>query len=217
MRRAGGLRAVAQARLGTPRWLVVLALATAASAAGCRDGEVAPSAGPAQTHAARCEERAPVVDAALLAFLSKARSSHLEADLAETDAEPARAIDVLDRLVRSQAPGGERPTPEVREVLADTLARLADLRSQRGVFEAAEADVRRGLELAVERTHFRGRLFEIRGALEKRRFEALRAKGDDAGARAAKERSLAALRESVAIQEEVILGAVGAGGSAEPR
>ncbi|MSP26416.1 MAG: hypothetical protein EXR75_14940 [Myxococcales bacterium] len=156
-----------------------------------------------------CERDTRAVDAALLAYLSKARSVHLEADLAEADGGNELAIRVLAQFVAGPALGAEQPVPEVREVLADTLARLADLRAARGEFDAAEAELRRGLELAVERTHFRGRLMEVRGALEKRRFEALRSSKDERGAQLAKERSLAALREAVAIQEDVIAGAVG--------
>ncbi|MBM4376270.1 MAG: hypothetical protein FJ095_14400 [Deltaproteobacteria bacterium] len=156
-----------------------------------------------------CAEQTGAVDVALVAFLSKARAVHAQADLAEADADAARAVAVLDELVRAPAPGGEQPASEVREVLADTLARIAELEAQRGRFDAGRAAVRRGLALAVERTHYRGRLHEVLGALEKRAFDELRARGDEEAALAAKARSAAALREAVAIQEDVIERALG--------
>ncbi len=157
-----------------------------------------------------CEPEKRVVDPALLAYLSKARAVHLQADMAESDGKPEEAIAQLEGLVRSPAPGpAADPPPEVREVLGDSYARIAELKSARGDYEGAKADVRHGLELATERTHFRGRLFEVLGAIEKRLFDELRGKGDGEGARAAKQRSVAALTEAVHIQEDVINRALG--------
>lgn len=150
-----------------------------------------------------------LVDPPLLAFLSKARAVHLRADLAEDEGDKAEAVRLLDELVRSQVPGGESPGPEVREVLADTLARIAELESALERDDAARDRVKRGLAFAREPSHFRGRLFEVLGAVEKRAYDRLRKGGDVAGARSAKERSLAALKEAMAIQEAVIEGALG--------
>ncbi len=177
--------------------MVLLALA------GCAEQE------PPSKDSARCDRPAQVVDTALLAYLSKARSVHLQADLAEAEGHIDEAIALLDKLVHAPAPGASDLPPEIREVLADTLARLAELRSARHEHEAARADIQRGLELAQARTHFRGRLYEVLGAVEKRVFEELRDKGDGPGAKAAKQRSLKALEEAVAIQEEVIQRALG--------
>lgn len=167
-----------------------------------------PSPDPTQV-AAGCHEDAPAVDETLLAFLSKARAVHLQVDLAEADAKIDEAVRLLDGLVRPPAPGGENASPEVAEVLADSLARLAELEGQRGNFEAARVLVRRGLGIAKGRTQFRGRLFEVLGSVEKRSFDALRERRDDEGATAAKLRSLAALKEAVSIQEDVIDRALG--------
>src|SRR5207249_3149539 len=131
---------------------------------------------------------------ALLAYLSKARAVHLQADLDEQEARPLDAIAVLDKLARGAAPGGAEPPPEAREVLADTLARLAELRSGRGDYEAAKADIDRGLGIASGRTHFRGRLYEVLGAVEMRRFQDVSAKGDRDEAEQAKRRARAALK-----------------------
>jgi hypothetical protein len=150
---------------------------------------------------------APVVDPALLAFLSKAKSLHHRADMAEEDEQPDLAIALLEQLVDGPTPGGKEPSPEVREVVADTLARMAELRSARGAdgdIEAAKKDVERGLALAEERTHFRGRLMEVRGVVEQRLREKLLEAGDDKGAEEAKQRAIAAFEQAVEIQDEVI-------------
>lgn len=148
----------------------------------------------------------PVVDAALLAFLSKARAAHHQADLAEEKADRARAVAGLDALVRGARPPSPRGAlpPEAAEVLADTFARLADLRSQGGDFAAAMRDVDEGLALAGQPTHFRGHLFEIQGVVLERRAKALDAAGDKPGAEEAKGRALAAFEMAIKIQEQVI-------------
>jgi predicted negative regulator of RcsB-dependent stress response len=101
-------------------------------------------------------------------------------------------------------------------VLADTFARLAELRSALGEFDAALGDVRRGLELAVEPTHFRGRLMEVRGLVEERHAKALEDRGDAKAALAAKERALAAYEQAVEIQDQVIARTLGDAGARQP-
>ncbi|MBI4702889.1 MAG: hypothetical protein HY744_17365 [Deltaproteobacteria bacterium] len=176
--------------------------------ASCTDDR--PSSSVATCPSCPCPTR--VVDAALLAFLSKARRAHHEADLLEKADRPEQAIQVLDHLAATPAPGGASPPPEVREVLADTRARLAELRSARGDFEAAGRDVEAGLELAVDVTHFRGRLVEMRGVIEERRAKALQERGELQAAASARERAIAAFEQAVGIQEEVIGRALGDGG-----
>jgi tetratricopeptide (TPR) repeat protein len=153
---------------------------------------------------------APVVDSVLLAFLSRARSAHHRADALEERDDDARAILELEAVA-----SGPRPAyPEVDEVLADTRARLADLRSRQGDFAAAERDLKVGLELAPTRNYFRGHLFEVRGLLEERRVKVLQAGGDSAGAEAARTRALQAFEQAMTIQEEVIRNALA--GDASP-
>ncbi|RLB60013.1 MAG: hypothetical protein DRI90_14715, partial [Deltaproteobacteria bacterium] len=159
-----------------------------------------------------CAAAAPVVDPALLAFLSKAKAIHHQADMAEEDQAPEQAIEVLLRLVDGPVPGGQEPPPEVREVLADTLARLAELRSARGGFEAAKQDVQRGLALAVKRSHYRGRLMEVLGVVEQRLHRKLLDDGDEGAAKEAKNRAIEAFGQAVAIQDDVIRDALGDGG-----
>jgi tetratricopeptide (TPR) repeat protein len=200
-----------------PVLVAVIALSTAVAAAAavgaCADDERPRTGATASPSCPPCAcPQAAVVDRVLLAFLSKARASHHEADLAEAAGHPAEAIAVLDRLVQGRVPGGSSPPPEVREVLADTYARLAELRSARGLFDEALADIERGLRLAVERTHFRGRLMEVRGVVEERRAAALEAAGDKPGARAARARAVDAFEQAIEIQAFVIERALGDGG-----
>lgn len=146
------------------------------------------------------------VDPVLLAFLSRAKSAHHIADGHEEAGALDKAVEPLQRLVDGPAPGGGGPSApaEVREVMADTLARLADLKSQLGQHDAASKDVDRGLDLAKETTYFRGHLFEVRGLVDERLGKSLHVKGDQAGAEAAKKRALDAFEKSMAIQAEVI-------------
>ncbi len=143
------------------------------------------------------------VGTALLAFLSRSRAAHHRADAREGQKDLPAAEAELSAVVDGPKP----PCPsaaEVREVLADTRARLAELRSRHAAFDAAAADVAQGLTLVPERSYFRGHLMEVRGLVEERRSKALTAAGDAAGARAAEERALAAFQEAMRIQAAVI-------------
>jgi tetratricopeptide (TPR) repeat protein len=149
---------------------------------------------------------APVVDTALLAFLSKARAAHHEADIIESSGDVAKAIAPLEALVRGPRPatGGSALPPEAAEVLADTHARLADLRSKIGDFAAAQRDVEQGLVLAVTPTHFRGHLFEVQGVVLERQAKALESSGDAAGAQRVKAKAVDAFETAIKIQDQVI-------------
>ena len=106
---------------------------------------------------------------------------------------------------------GARPksTPEVTEVLADAHARAADLLSQEGDFDGGIREIDLGTSLAIEPTHFRGHLFEIRGVVEERRSKFLRTAGDDRAADAAKERAIEAFQKAIETQDIVIERALG--------
>jgi hypothetical protein len=145
------------------------------------------------------------VDATLLAFLSRARAAHHLADQAEAARDLARAVQSLAAVTDGPLPPGTpAAAPEVREVLADTLARLADLTSQLGDFEAAERHLERGLLLVPTPTYFRGHLFEVRGLVEERNATRLEQRGEAAPAAQAKARALEALEAAMKIQAEVI-------------
>ena len=145
-----------------------------------------------------------IVDTALLAFLSKAKVAHHQADLALADKAADRAILALEALVDGPVPGKGSPPAEAREVMADSLARLAELKSAANRLTEAESDVRRGLKLLTDRNMFRGRLMEMLGVVEERRFRKLVAEGQEEAAAQAKQRAVDAFAAAVAIQDEVI-------------
>jgi tetratricopeptide (TPR) repeat protein len=145
------------------------------------------------------------VDPVLLAFLSRARAAHHAADLAESQADRPRAINVLREISDGSLPAGQASeAAEVREVLADTLARLADLQSEQGDHDDALRRIDRGLSLVPTPTYFRGHLYEVRGLAEERLAARLQARGDAPGAAAAKERALSALEAAMKLQASVI-------------
>ena len=171
---------------------VALVLAIGVGAAGCNDrsNDARPDTLPSG-----------VVNQPLYAFVSKARAAHHQADLAEEAGDRKKAISAMGSITQGARP---RTTPEVVEVLADAYARSADLLAKEEDFDAALREVDAGLALAKDPSHFRGHLFEVRGLVEERRSRALRAKGDDAAADAAKERAIEAFQKAIEIQEVVI-------------
>lgn len=186
--------------------LVVSLLWGGSSLAGCARSE-RDRAG-AQRPASAEPVGATVVDPVLLAFLSKARAAHHKADASEAQGDNASAIAALELLTRGPRPGGETPLVEVREVLSDTHARLADLQSARGQFDAALEHVQAGLDLATDVTYFRGHLFEVRGLVEERRAKSLDERGETDRAREARKSAIAAFDEAVRIQDQVIMNAL---------
>lgn len=181
-------------------WLLLALALTGA----CSKREPAPAPAPCPD-VGDAQASAPV-DPVLLAFLSRARSAHHLADGREQVNDLRGAVAALETLTKGPAPAGAS-RPEVKEVLADTEARLADLLSRLGDSEAAERALDRGLALVPDRNYFRGHLFEVRGLLEERKAESLSKTGDLDGAKAAKERALGAFEEAMRIQAEVIEGA----------
>jgi tetratricopeptide (TPR) repeat protein len=150
------------------------------------------------------------VDEVLMAYLSNARVLHHEADLAEDGGDLKTAIAALDRLLAKPEP---RKAPEIDEVVADTNARLADLLSRTNDFALAAKHVDKGLARATGVSYFRGHLLEVRGLVEERLAKDLTAKGDAAGAGAAKERAMKAYEEAIKIQDDVIQRGTQDGGS----
>lgn len=189
----------------------VIAIVLGAAISGCAqqsstadmdDPHSTAAARPASAPAACACEDEPVVDPPLLAFLSLARAAHHEADLAMEQGDRAKAVTALTR-VTSAAWTGKKP-PELVEVTADTFARIADLESEAGKFDEASRAVDAGLALATEPTHYRGRLFELRGVVEQRREKALKDKGDKEGAAKAHQIALDAFAQAIDIQDDVI-------------
>jgi len=168
----------------------------------------------------RCEtaDAGTPVDPVLLSFLSRARAAHHLADDHESAADLVSATSALERLVLGPLPlpvNDAELAPEVREVLADTRARLADLRSRQGAFQAALADVRAGLEVAREPNYFRGHLLETEGLVEERRAKALES-SDPGAAGAARKRAIDLLEQAMAVQSQVLEAASRGPTSAAP-
>jgi hypothetical protein len=154
------------------------------------------------------ESSARPVDAVLLAFLSRARAAHHAADRVEQAGDLERAKALLIALTDGPVPGGKAPPVEAREVLADTRARLADLSSREQDFAGADVQLRLGLELVPETSYFRGHLLEVQGLVEERRAKQLAAQGEADAAKQANQRAIEALERAMAIQADVIRGAV---------
>jgi hypothetical protein len=146
------------------------------------------------------------VDPILLAFLSRARAAHHLADDREGDGDLTASAAPLEQLVHGPLPrvGSAELAPEVREVLADTFARLADLHSRQGAFERALEDVQRGLDHAREPNYFRGHLLETEGLVEERHAKALEKSGDQAGAAVIRKRAIELLERAMDVQAGVI-------------
>lgn len=142
-----------------------------------------------------------VVDEKLLAYLSAARSLHHEADIFEDKNDVRGAIGTLERLLARPMP---TKGPEVDEVVADTHARLGELRASLGDFDAAEKDVQLGLDAMPNISYFRGHLLEVRGIIEESRAKSLAAKGDSSGASKARDNAMKAYEDAIAVQDEVI-------------
>jgi tetratricopeptide (TPR) repeat protein len=141
-----------------------------------------------------------IVDPTLLAFLGKARAAHHRADLAQEDGDVDVAIAALEPVAHGPRPNA----PEAIEVVADTLARLADLKSDLGQHEAALADVEAGLTLADKPSHFRGHLLETKGVVLERRYRTLDAMGETEAAASFKARALDAFKAAIDVQDQVI-------------
>lgn len=189
-------------RSGAVAWLVAI---VAAAHLGCSRGEDpargANGAGPLHDPSCVCAG-AQVVDPTLLAFLSRARAAHHAADIALTAGDRAAAIRSLEGILAAPRPPGA--PPEVAEVTADTHARLAELRSEAGDFDAAHREVEAGLKLAPRLSHYEGHLYEVAGVVEERRAKALDERGDRAAAEDARKRALALLERALSIQDQVI-------------
>jgi len=142
-----------------------------------------------------------VIDPGLLAFLSRARAAHHLADLAEEKQDVEEALRVLGEFLKGKAPPARA---EAEEVLADTHARVADLESQLGRFDEANASVERGLTLAKGTTYYLGHLLETKGVVAERLAKKKRAEGDEQAARRAEKAAVDAYERSMQIQEKVL-------------
>ncbi len=180
-------------------WLAVSLLGVLMTLGACDRSSPAPGSCPP----APAASVAPI-DRALLAFLSKAKAAHHQADLAQDNGDQSGAIAALHVLVEGPRPGGERPAIEIREVMADSRARMAGFLSAKAKHDAAEGQLRRGLAELPERNLYRGRLMEMLGVVEEARYRAFKAAGEHDKATRAKVRAVRAFDAAIAIQDEVI-------------
>jgi hypothetical protein len=150
------------------------------------------------------EDAAPAVDLELLAYLSQARALHHEANLREAAGQDAEAAATLERLIAARRPHESARVPEIEEVLADTHARVAELRLRAGDVEAASRAVRDGMAHAPEPTYFRGHLLEVEGIVEETRAARLADAGRADEAKKARAVALERLDQAVKVQEKVI-------------
>lgn len=189
----------------------LLALVAAMAAVGAL--ALAPLTG-CETKPQPTSEAAPVVDTGILAYLSLARAAHHEADILEEQGDVDGAIAAIERIVHAPRPHPGNDVPEIEETLADAYARLADLRTSKGDLDAAERDVKDGLEHAKEPTYFRGELLTAYGVLEQKRAAKATAAGQTAAANTSREHAVSLLKEAMDIQEKVIGKTLGDGGEA---
>jgi hypothetical protein len=136
----------------------------------------------------------------VMAFLSAARVLHHEANIKEDEGDLAGAIAPLEQLVTMRAP----QAPEVDEVLADTYARLAEVRVRTRDLDGASKDVELGLGHAHDTTYFRGHLLEVSGLVEEARAAQLADAGQKDEMAKAKARAIGLFHDAVTVQEEVI-------------
>jgi hypothetical protein len=190
-------------RLAAPCW-VGIALLTMALGSGCSRAERA--AGLTST-----VDAGRPFDVETMAFLSKARAIHHEANLREEEGDPRGAAAQVARIVGANRPHREQVVPEIEEVLADAWARLAELDVRIGDVRGAEDAAREGLTHAHEPTYFRGHLLEVQGIAEEARAAVLADAGDDPGAEKARATAMRLLEEAVLVQDQVIADALDAG------
>jgi tetratricopeptide (TPR) repeat protein len=150
------------------------------------------------------------VDTELMAYLSRARALHHEANLKEDLGDKKGAILAMERL--TSQPFSRAKTPEVEEVLSDAFARRAELELGMGDINAAKTSVTRGLEHAKDATYFRGHLMEVSGLVEETRANILVDAGKTDEAKQAQERALQELEQAIEIQNHVLSGLLGDGG-----
>lgn len=179
-------------RLRRPERLLVAAIAALAVALGCTRRE-----------GGEPENGAPMVDTALMAFLSEARALHHQANLREESGDLPGAAAAMGRLVSARRPH-DGSAPEVREVVADAYARLAEIQLRLRALDRAAEAVRAGLTYATEPTYFRGHLLEVEGLVQEARASELADAGAPDEAARARARAIQLLEEVVKIQDEVI-------------
>ena len=186
------------ARLGVALGALAIAIAVTLTSVSCTK----PSGnGTTEVHE---NDAGPAVDVEVMAFLSEARALHHDANVREQMEDLNAAVAALDRLTRARRPHEGKLVPEVEEVLADTHARIAELRLRNGDLDGASKDVKAGMSHAPDATYFRGHWLEVDGIIEEARASTLADAGKKDDAQKARYRALELLHEAVLVQEKVI-------------
>lgn len=131
-------------------------------------------------------------------WISEASRAHAEADALERSGDLERAGDLLQDLVSRPVPAGVAPQ-DVRAVLQDTYARLANLALKRGKPADALRSADAGLQLGAAQDVFVSSLHAFRG-------RALEALGHDA--EAAREYEAAQAIAEALLSEALVDGGV---------
>jgi tetratricopeptide (TPR) repeat protein len=156
------------------------------------------------------------IDTDVMAYLSEARALHHAANLKEDASDLPGAIATLEHLVHARKPHETERVPEIEEVLADTYARMAELRLRQKDVSGAEADARAGLEHAPDPTYFRGHLLEVSGVVEEAKAASFADAGQTDQASAARKRALDLLGQAVRVQDQVVTRSLGTGDGGAP-
>jgi len=194
---------------GATAALAVGLLACLVTPAGCARASISAEA------RARDDGGVPI-DTDVMAYLSEARALHHAANLKEDASDLPGAIATLEQLVHARKPHETERVPEVEEVLADTYARMAELRLRQKDVAGAEADARAGLEHAPDPTYFRGHLLEVSGIVAETQAAFLADAGQTDQAAVARKHALDLLGQAVKVQDQVVtrsLGVTTEGGS----
>jgi hypothetical protein len=160
-----------------------------------------------------------VVDTQVMAYLSKARAVHHEANIKEGAGDLDGALVALGVLITTPRPHPQSRVAEVAEVLADTHARRAEILLAQSKLDDARREITAGLEHAREDSYFRGHLLEVAGLIEEADSKKLTERGDLARAETARKKAIGYLADAVAVQDRVIrraLGDASVGGDAGP-
>jgi hypothetical protein len=165
---------------------------------------VACSKAPAPISSEPREDGGLPLDTEVMAYLSEARALHHQANLREDARDLPGAIAPLERLAKARRPHKGAVIPEVEEVLADTLAREAELLLRSGDLSGAEVAIRAGLTHAPDPTYFRGHLLEISGVIDETYASTLADAGKAGEAEQARARARDLLNQAVTIQEQVL-------------
>jgi tetratricopeptide (TPR) repeat protein len=143
----------------------------------------------------------PKVDEPLMAYLSKARALHHQANLYEDNGDVPAAVGALERILKDPPPSDGA---EAREVQADVHARLTELELRRNQVAQAEAHAQAGLLLTTADSYYRGHLLEVSGLALEAKSHLLADAGDLQGAVRAREAAIHKLEEAITVQERVI-------------